>query len=359
MSLMRAVPQENLDQPTGGVGTVAGVECTQEMIGKAPCRARIALLSNPNSTQNMARLPVIRDYCADQPDIFHYEVDAAEQTSEALKTIARIDPAILIINGGDGTVQAVLTELHNGDAFGDNPPPVAVLPSGKTNLIALDLGAEGGPIEMLGKLQDIVAKGIEPHIVTRELIALSEGEDDDQPIIGMFLGGAGLADIMLYCRHKIYPMGLPNGVSHFLTAIAVVAQQLLGLKGKALPPAPRPTTLGLGTAKAMTERFAVLMVTTLDKLLLNQELASGQKGGLKIVAVEQGRRRVLGALWASIMGKLGKQPVKGVHIEATDRITIAGEASEVILDGESFAAPQGGALVLRTANPIRFVKLAA
>ena len=33
-------------------------------------------------------------------------------------------------------------------------------------------------------------------------------------MIGMFLGGAGLADTMLYCRDKIYPLGLPNGVAH-------------------------------------------------------------------------------------------------------------------------------------------------
>ena len=47
-------------------------------------------------------------------------------------------PKVLVINGGDGTVQAALTELYNGGHFGDRPP-VAVLPSGKTNLIALDL----------------------------------------------------------------------------------------------------------------------------------------------------------------------------------------------------------------------------
>ena len=29
----------------------------------------------------------------------------------------------------------------------------------------------------------------------------------------MFLGGAGLADTMLYCRDKIYPLGLPNGLA--------------------------------------------------------------------------------------------------------------------------------------------------
>ena len=64
-------------------------------------------------------------------------------------------PKVLVINGGDGTVQAALTEIYNGGHFGDAPPPVAVLPSGKTNLIALDLGARGDPIEALERLIEL------------------------------------------------------------------------------------------------------------------------------------------------------------------------------------------------------------
>ena len=116
-------------------------------------RPRIALLSNPKSTGNLAQLPRIRAYCADHPDIFHYEVEHAHQVGEALKTIARVRPKVLVINGGDGTVQAALTEIYNGGHFADcPPPPVAVLPSGKTNLIALDLGASGDPIAALERL---------------------------------------------------------------------------------------------------------------------------------------------------------------------------------------------------------------
>ena len=110
-------------------------------------RARIALLSNPKSTGNLAQLPRMRAFCAEHPDIFHYEVEHANQVGEALRTIARVHPKVLVINGGDGTVQAALTELYNNDYFGDQPPPVAVLPSGKTNLIALDLGAHGIPLQ--------------------------------------------------------------------------------------------------------------------------------------------------------------------------------------------------------------------
>src|SRR5207302_8733943 len=118
-------------------------------------RTRIALLSNPKSTGNVAQLPLIRQFCAEHPDIFHYEVEHASQIGEAMKSIARVRPKVLAINGGDGTVQAVLTEIYNGGYFEGEPPPVAVLPSGKTNLIALDLGARGDPIEALERLIEL------------------------------------------------------------------------------------------------------------------------------------------------------------------------------------------------------------
>ena len=116
-------------------------------------RPRIALLSNPRSTGNVAQLPRIRAFCADHPDVFHYEVEQAEQIGDAMRVIARVKPKLLVINGGDGTVQAALTELHNGDHFGEGElPPVAVLPSGKTNLIAMDLGVHGDPVVSLERL---------------------------------------------------------------------------------------------------------------------------------------------------------------------------------------------------------------
>jgi diacylglycerol kinase family enzyme len=173
-------------------------------------RVRIALLSNPKSTGNIADLPRIREFCDSHPDLFHYEVEQASQIGDAMRIIARIQPKVLVINGGDGTVQAALTELYNGGHFGDQPPPVAVLPSGKTNLIALDLGAKGDAVETLERLIELARTDqLGPYTVARELIALRRPGAEDRPVIGMFLGGAGLAETMLYCRHKIYPLGLP------------------------------------------------------------------------------------------------------------------------------------------------------
>jgi hypothetical protein len=322
-------------------------------------RPRIALISNPKSTGNLAQLPLIRAFCADHPDIFHYEVEAADQIGEAMRTIARIEPAVLAINGGDGTVQAVLTELHNGGHFGSAAPPVAVLPSGKTNLIALDLGAQGNPVDALDKLLTIARADLAPHLVARELIALSGGETGITPVIGMFLGGAGLADIMLYCRERVYPLGLPNSVSHFITAIAVVLRQVFGLRASFLPPEPSILSVQVRRDGAITGRFAFLFVTTLEKLLLSGEVSSHGKGPLKFVAVEQNPVSMLRAFFASLVGRLGRTKLDGVHVEEADEIAIEGEASQVILDGETFRAGLGKPILLRPAQPLSFVRIAA
>jgi hypothetical protein len=322
-------------------------------------RPRIALLSNPKSTGNLNQLPRIRAFCAEHPDIFHYEVERANQIGEAMATIARVEPKLLVINGGDGTVQAALTELYNGGHFGATPPPVAVLPSGKTNLIALDLGAGGDPVAALTRLLSLAQDDLGPHIVARELIALSGGMDGSQPVIGMFLGGAGLADIMLYCRTRIYPLGLPNGISHVITALAVVLGQVFRLRASFLPPEPAQLSISLRREGAIQRRFSLLFVTTLERILLSSDMGQRNAGSLKFVAVEQRPLSLLRAFGASLFGRLGKTKMAGVHVEEADEISIEGEGSDVILDGETFRAGIGKPILLRSALPLSFVRLAA
>jgi diacylglycerol kinase family enzyme len=325
---------------------------------QAMSRARIALLSNPLSTGNLSQLPRIRAFCAEHPDIFHYEVEQPEQVGCALKTIALVRPKVLVINGGDGTVQAALTELVNGGHFGDDRPPVAVLPNGKTNLIALDLGAHGDPVEALKRLLLLASGDLTEHLVARELIALTSAARP-RPVIGMFLGGAGLADTMLYCRDKIYPLGLPNGISHVLTAMAVMVRQLLGLKARFLPPSPEPIEVKVRRHETLRGRFALLAVTTLEKLLLGSEVRSLNSGSLKLLAVEHRSSSMLRGLVAGIGGKLGRQKLSGVHVEEADEISIEGDRSSVFLDGEMFEAAIGRPITLTRAAPLSFVRLAA
>ena len=323
--------------------------------------ARVALLSNPKSTGNRSLLPRVRRFCDQHRDIFHYEVEHADQIGTALKTIARVQPKVLVINGGDGTVQAAITEMMNGGHFGDNPPPVAVLPNGKTNLIAFDLGAGDDPIRSLERVLELARSDLDPHIVERELIALSDGSPLGKPVVGMFLGGAGLAETMLFCRDKIYPLGLPNGVAHVLTVLA----GLLGLIfGRGLPPTAVPVRVSVPRLEQLNGRFAVLMVTTLERLLLLNDASSAaavpkRGGALQLLVIERRFFSVIRAMLAAVFGRLGRRRLSGVHVERGDEIRIEGEKSSVILDGELFEVRRDSPIVLKSTPPMSFLRLAA
>ena len=322
----------------------------------------IALLSNPHSTGNQSLLPEVRSYCAQHADIFHYEVESVDQIAEALRSIARVKPKVLVINGGDGTVQAALTELYQGGHFGESPPPVAVLPNGKTNLIAHDLGAAGDPIEALERILAVVRTDMVPHIVSRELIELSGGRaEGERPVLGMFLGGAGLADTILYCRHKIYPLGLPNWAAHGLTFLMGLLSVVVGRRSRLLPAKWAPIRVSVTKSGEMHGRFALVMVTTLERLLLNGTMTGTgpRAGAMQLLVIERNLISIFGALFASILGKLGRHAIRGVHLERGDEIRIMGARSNIVLDGEMFEANDDTPIVLRPTAPVPFLRLAA
>lgn len=93
---------------------------------------RVALLSNPEGPGSLAELPRIRAFCADHPEVFHYEVEEAGQVGEAMRSIVRIRPTLLAINGGEPMVRAALAELKQ---FGAVPPPVEVIAGGKVDAL--------------------------------------------------------------------------------------------------------------------------------------------------------------------------------------------------------------------------------
>src|SRR3546814_20825141 len=84
------------------------------------------------------------------------------------------------------------------------------------------LGARGDPMEALARVLEIAKSGLGSHVVARELIAVSDGRANTRPVLGMFLGGAGLADSTLFSRQQIHPLGLPNSMCHSSTAFALL-----------------------------------------------------------------------------------------------------------------------------------------
>ena len=145
-----------------------------------------------------------------------------------------------------------------------------------------------------------------------------------------------------------------------LTAIALIMKTLLRVRAGFLPPDLTPLQVSLREAgNTLSGRYSLLAVTTLEKLLLSGELVPGRGGSLKLLAIDERPVTLIRAFFASLIGKIGKSHVRGVHFEEADEIMIEGESSNVILDGETFRAELGRPITLSPAQPLSFVKLAA
>ncbi|MBO9712270.1 diacylglycerol kinase family protein [Sphingomonas sp.] len=317
--------------------------------------ALVAVLSNPSSDGNKTRLDRVRAFCAARPDILHIE-SRSNDIADVLTKIAFAKPQVLVLNGGDGTVQAALTELY-GEGAPDRPlPPIAVLPNGKTNLIAKDLGATGDPIEALERIVAIAQQGVEPHVVGRQLISVDTG-DERRPALGMFLAAGALADVLLYCRHKLYPLGIPNWLAHAITVVAGMISAATDWSSRFLPPRASEMAIGIGRRERLKGRYQVLMVSTLRALVLTGTIPAEREGTLQLLAIERRGSTVLRAVIAGLTGRLGLTPVPGVHLVSGEDIRFEEGPTDVIMDGEHFRATQGKPLILRPSRQVRFVNL--
>ncbi len=84
-----------------------------------------------------------------------------------------------------------------------------------------------------------------------------------------------------------------------------------------------------------------------------------QIGRMKMLAVDKNFRSVLGMFRVGLFGKLGETASHGLHFQQGDSISIEGERSSVVLDGEIFEASTGYPITLRSTAPFPFLKLAA
>ncbi|MDF2781526.1 MAG: hypothetical protein K0S96_1330, partial [Geminicoccaceae bacterium] len=72
---------------------------------------KVGLISNPKSERNRRGLADLRAASAGIADLVHLEIDDERSVFEILTEMARREIRVLVVNGGDGTVQQVLTVL--------------------------------------------------------------------------------------------------------------------------------------------------------------------------------------------------------------------------------------------------------
>ena len=315
---------------------------------------KIGVLSNPLSRNNLKHLGELQKFLGEHQDVLHLQLTDFNSLPTVLRDFAEQAVDILVVNGGDGTVSAVLTELFEHRAFPE-PPLLAVLPGGTSNTIAGDVGLRGDPSRSLERLFVEVASGTYANsVATRGLIRVHY-DATKSAVVGMFFGTAAICDAIVL-RRRIFPQQwLPDSIAGALTLIYVLANIIAGRGGKVL--SSQPIGIDVDQGKSAVSRYSLVMITTLRRVFLGSSpFWGGGDRTLKITSVRSPTTGLALHAYRLLYGR-DKHKLPGATYQSAngDRIELQ-MACPFNLDGEFFQPSTDSSVTLTGPYTARFVQ---
>ena len=226
--------------------------------GRIATRPVTGLLWNPLAGRNRRQPELLEQTLATLPIHAYREAVTPPQVSHALAQLAAHDVDLLIISGGDGTVQAAMTCLFTERPFA-RLPPIILLPSGTTNMDARDIGVRGRPRRALARLHRRVSNGWAGlSVVDRPVLCVTHG---DQRVYGFFFGTGLITEAVDYFQARIRRW---TGLGQFGSLIATLRTLARLLFRRSSPVA---MTLDWGDGQAREGGWALVLVTSLERVL--------------------------------------------------------------------------------------------
>lgn len=318
---------------------------------------QIGLISNAQSTRNRRGLDRIRAVVARYPFVRHAELTDVDHLGPTLEAFARDGIGLVAINGGDGTVQTVLTALVNGSAYA-SLPRVAVLAGGMTNLIAIDAGVRGRPDKALDRLCRRAGTGSLPPPARRALIGVRMGVDAT-PEYGLFMGAGAFHDGVLLVRRKVHPLGVERDMA---TGVGLGYAVIDVLRGKRARRGTAytgvPLSIEADGRAPFGERSFLLLGTTLERLMLRLwPFWSDGPGDLRLTAVEHPPAHLAWALPFALFGHPRPWMAEAGYRSLRARRARLELAGPLVLDGEFLPPSPDGQVLLDTDHAVDFVSL--
>lgn len=290
---------------------------------------KVGVVHNPRSHANMGR---DAEYWAPD-DVMLVKPATREALEVDLRAFAARGVELLVIDGGDGTIRDVLSLLSR--AFGDRPPLIAILPSGKTNVLAIDLG-----VARDWTLRETLIAARSPGAVIKNRAPLEVSWDDSRPTLRGFVFGLGAFVRATRMSKSVNRMGAFQGLSVGLTLAGAAAGALFGGARDHWREGV-PVDLSIDGEPAPKGPRFLLMATTLKRLPLGIKPFGPPREGLKALDVDAQPKRLLKALVTLLSG--GDAPwLARRGYRRGDASTLRIETSEsFVLDGEIYEGTGG------------------
>lgn len=300
----------------------------------------VGVIRNPRAhrTPGGSRAP------AEGPSLKIVEPHSREELLNALRGFAAEGVSRVVVEGGDGTVREVVGAAP--EVFAGRPLELAVVPVGKTNALALDLGARPG--------WTTAAAAASPRTRVRRPIELRRAGETGPPQRG-FLFGAGVFVQAIRLAQRAHRVRLFGGLAVGAALGGAGARTVFG--GSA---GPWRSGVALrvqsgdepSIEEGWDERRFLLLASTLERLPLGVRPFGAPRPGLKVLDVAASPARLRAALPLILSGRDRPWLVAaGYRRLDVERLHLSLH-TPYVLDGEEFA---GGELLMSLGEPLTFV----
>jgi len=247
-------------------------------------------VNNLRAGKSQEQVSRMLGFLRSHPDVLHVETENAGVMPDALAELARQEVDLLVVNGGDGTLQYVLTELLGTGVFGDRVPLVAPLRAGRTNMSAMDLSADRDPLRGLAELIACAEDGrIAERVEPRRVLRVSYGYGVQRAAqYGMFFG-AGIIKRAIELNHRLFDQdgqrslveGVPGAT---LVTAGLIGRAVTGDKSGILT--PDKVQILLDGEEVEHGEFHLVMASTLSRLFARMRPFWGQgPGGVRFTSI--------------------------------------------------------------------------
>ena len=310
---------------------------------------RVGVVSNPKSGGNQKGLGAVRNILNRHPNTLHREAQTLADTVAVLEEFERNEIDLMVINGGDGTIQNVLTAMFFCKPF-SRMPLLALLHAGTDSSIAKDAGIKGSRDHGLNKLMNWVDTREGTWEIARRPIMKVEISSYPQPMYSMIFGAAIIYQAIEFCHQNIYTRGLHGRLATGLT----LARYMLGVirKDRKYRKAA-PMSIYLDQRSCMKDNFLLVLITTVERLLFGLRPFWGTENAPLHVTLIQGRsERLLRVLSSLACGQASsyRTPENGyfsynaseVRLQVAGGFTLDGELHLPASSNENIIITDGG-----------------
>lgn len=308
---------------------------------------RVGVINNPLSWRNSHKntLQSVISILSGHGHVPHHEADRPEDIQEATRALLEVESELIIVNGGDGTVQAVLTGLFTNPT--EKMPLLAILPGGTTNMIAGDVGAGRDPLAVLQGLLSSARSGRLKGAMAERAVFRAEVAAGADPIFAMFFGAGAVYHGIRFCRSRIETMGVRGETGPGLALAVVIAKVLFGQGGALFPPLHLQGRID-GKPIASHPLLGML-VSTLDRLFLGlRPFWGAEEAPIRYTSFWYKPKHAFRAVLPVMRGKPNRfvRPDLGYTSRNVHELVLELD-SGFTLDGELFTPEPGSPVVLR------------